>query len=430
MRPARPTAPQWPSRIARWAVLAILALPTLTAARPQPNGGPDGGPEAAPSIDPTLVSRLAGQWNVEYDDAGFGSTVAGTALVQTADNSLTVRLNDPRTGATRTLRATHLTLDAGRVRLRLAGRSPTASDVRADVPQGLPRLESADNATRAAITIGPHRASVPIRPRGVADLDTVELLLSFDGPDRLDGQWWYRADAVTRRDRNGGGRIGAYTDMPGPDAIGERRGAERWTRAKITVIGALVIADQFRIAPYGPEFPYPFGPGWQVSPGKKLQAPRDRRILVFGRDFPKPGTPASITPSGPGIAGYTIIAGSADGPAPPDRADEVAQGWARARAAAAVRGEDLDTAKLDWMLVRADMAEGVVPGMQPFTLNGSPGAWLLGFGDIDATLAFARPLSADGPDDAGRTVAGEVEPTGTLLIRETCFVRLRCHTDV
>lgn len=165
-------------------------------------------------------------------------------------------------------------------------------------------------------------------------------------------------------------RLGLMTRSPGRMAGGWSResptgdleggGQQTWTRgARIEKV--VVLEDQG-------ETDYPFGDG---SGG-----PTTRTLFVYGENLPNSVGDAVVLDSGDSLVRYELAALSGE------RSFQFRAGWEAAGVS--------DTTGLSALLVTAHLREGVRPGLKSLVLDGTPGAWILGFADARGRAFFAH----------------------------------------
>lgn len=363
--------------------------------------------QTAPSVTPTPTPTpvpVTGRhvWHVSYEDREMG-TVEGTAVVDWKSQEAQVTLFSPIDGTSTVLRAIKVTPPdaSGQAEFVLAGASPNMGPVLAPSTDGMVNANGQIGADATAKRSGPE-VKAKLAQRDFAD-DTVTVTLTVS-PDNaeLEGQWHYRADPLTQRARDGLGRVGAFT-MPEEDTasfLGMQTGTELWTALAPAIRYAVVLEDQGSQGPFGATYRYPGpivaaerGTGGLVNPYL-----RRREVMIVGENLPVIATAGGhsrslepvktdrtdLTYGSPALIPPTAIGQEPD--------DAVERGWKTitagmdARTALSVRGMQAAT-------LTVDFAQGVIPGVTPFTWGGAKGVWQLQFGDNTARVRVVRALS-------------------------------------
>jgi hypothetical protein len=349
-------------------------------------------------------------FKVVYDDAVEGQ-VSGKAYVDWGTGPATggqssptgarvaVRINSPLTGKDTWLyQGNFAPPDAsGQVEFRFADTTPPALPIKAPATKGLPQM-NLRKGDRVSAQCGGSSVSAVAAARDRPDYATT-VSLSAEEDGTLLGRWHYRADPITERNLNGGGRVGSFL-MPSNDTasfLGIQSGREEWTPLRPYLYHVAVVEDQTR----------PFVDGNQVSAmyGYPKPGARDsdrRRLVIFGADLPvfvrEDGTSdlGFLEPikSDPDDLTFTLVRfynryGAAPASRPLD--DEVEAALRELTA-----GKDEATAKairqLEVAVVDVRFRSNVAPGVRTFTWNGVPGTWRLEFGDNTAQVRVVRRL--------------------------------------
>lgn len=177
-------------------------------------------------------------------------------------------------------------------------------------------------------------------------------------------------------------------------------------------------------------FPYPFGKRFEVNTdgeptGRAVDAVGDgaeRLLFVIGRGLPTNySEPISVTSDDQSVS-YTVL-GLERAPQDQGRKEFFAEGRKRLEA-----GLDPATKavvdKLDAVLLRATLTNGVLPGLKDFKLNGFEGFWDLRFGDDIAEIAFARSFQSETSDPAEVNIE-RVELTEHVFLPEQVWIEVR-----
>ncbi len=250
-----------------------------------------------------------------------------------------------------------------------------AAGVVADIALADPKTEMAPDNLRVGedycsdIGGGLYRCGFgDMAPGDIADV-------TFHGETPMSGGVIWTADFFSAGDLGG---IRARSGMVGQ-------------RAPPHVVEVVVIADQTRVEDYVPSYRYPYASGGSGS--------QSRYLLVVGYNLPQ--SPADkIALADIDTVNYGFLAYNDSENA--FYQEWIGKGWQRfydiedvnlARARAREDGYDA-------ILVRADLLQGILPGLQSVTLKDRRGVefkgyWSLEFGDLSAQLSFVR-LREDG----------------------------------
>lgn len=376
--------------------------------------------QTPPNNQKASEKSLAGTWDVSYQDALLGE-ITGSATVSEDEKSARVILQHPRTKVEYQLQSTEIRREGDLVTITLSGKSP---EYPLSKPLGtgfigpnpLPRLEVGENDTKATVKVGDFKAEVPVKPKGTADLDRIEIKLKIDNDGNLYGAWSYRADPETERDRRGRGRVGTFSMLDGPVSIGQQTGREVWSQSPAVICPAIVLDDQVGLSPSGqPKHPYPFQPGGQQ---------RDTRtLIVYGTKLPRDYKEKINFASDDPALEYSTLALDTDKDLSPDK-----EKLFKAGRDAAVQLLDAETAdlvrKMNAMLVRVDLRNKLLPGWKYFSINGAETYWQLQFGDNIADFSFAREITGE-PTDPSNLNWDQVELTRNLYLPERAYLEIR-----
>jgi hypothetical protein len=368
----------------------------------------------------TSLSELDGDWVVNYSDNKLGR-ITGEAHIDAAAGTAEVTYKDPETGEARAFRSKSLNLDGDTLTIVLEGRSPGKRYDGLDAPDIDYKIENGDGAV--TVRWGSNSASLPLKSIPQTDRDQVTLELKVTD-QILGGAWRYRSHWFLGHADDGSGRSGDI-DV---DAAGTAwtTGVESWHRPSPIVYGVIPLENQlaFRMTSKGTGdayYPYPFG----ASPDFKVKT---RYLFVFGKNLPrKHGRKLSIESVDPGIE-YLESARMSDSGAL-HKGKLLTDGFRKLRERLAARGGrsaaliDEAIADLDAIVLRADLKQAVVPGINTFTVNGQEVAWLLQFGDNTAQMRVVRQANREGdrfePTSiafAGELIKIEIETTQPLPV--------------
>jgi hypothetical protein len=387
---------------------------------------------------------LSGSWKVSYTDRVLGA-VEGSALVSEDESSVTVRLVHPTTEARMTLQSNVVSRAGNTLNITLRGDGPSVQNLvdsavgqYLDVGEGTPYQSQGPD--QIILSMGEASMRVTVREPAQASVQEIKLELTI-GREALTGNWTQIVNPETGRDQNNRGRIGelAYLD----DGTGRARqsGRESWRRPKPIIHMAVVHADQYAQSLTGSAaYPYPWN-----DDGTAAAAPYSQRrhILVLGEDLPTElGETATFTSTNPNVE-YFLSLKPSNLRFFPASGYMIDRAWARIEnnlrqqmlavspngvispaGEAAIAQTLNELHELDFVLVRAQLAEGAVPGKTEFTLNGTTANWSLGYGDYNGSFAFARPLPA-GPDEAGIS-----EPLDYAFIPDKVFLEIRTNKQM
>ena len=355
-------------------------------------------PPAAPASFPVRQCHV---WQVTYDDRELG-LVDGTAIVDWEGRDAQVTLYSPIDDAPSILRVVRMSPFGadGQTEMVLAGPSPNMAPVAAPATDGYPVLGAAVGSQVVARHHGP-QASASVAQRAFAD-DTVTVTLGYNGAGGLSGQWHYRADPLTQRARDGGGRVGTFA-MQDDDAesfLGVQSGSESWTYLPPAIRYAVVIEDQGSQGHFGATFGYPrpVGPNREFGAGRANGYANRRTLMIVGENLPLLPTTAghsrALEPIQTDRADLHYGMPALIGPPKPgaDADDDIERAWRTITA-----GMDDATAKavraLPAATVDVDFTAGVLPGVTEFTWNGAKAVWQLQFGDNTAKVRAVRATS-------------------------------------
>lgn len=173
------------------------------------------------------------------------------------------------------------------------------------------------------------------------------------------------------------------------------RGRQIWTRGAPRIHGVIVLEDQLGAPQPGTvgvlsTTAYPFGP----NPDPR--ASKARTLFIYGENLPEHGDTAELASLSEHVS-YQPQFGSLD------RLKE--EGWKKAEIA--------DRAGLSALVVRANLAEGVTPGVKTLSVNGARGEWPLMFSGQLADLRFVRLVRTD-----------ETDPTAVFFTEDVGYVEL------
>ena len=404
-----------PAKVARFRVLIaylLWLLPTAAFGQVQDESGLPPGPdpmaeeEAEPS--PALLQLAPGYYDVLYTDTMLGLVVGETLVAE--DGSLTVTYRHPATGETFVLRGDKPRVEGDTLVIPLDGRSPHGPRVDGSEWPGRWFVAKPDEPIK--VIAGEKVYEHPLQERAPSDADKVELRLQLAEDGSLSGTWSYRADPVTFRDRGGYGRLGLLVEQ---DGVLMQIGSETWARQGMVIFGALVVHDQTGLDRL--RWDYPFDTRF-TPPGQQDKFWFRRTMIVYGRNLPKtPDDPVEIAGDDPTID-YELWGLDADqfrnrgGPDPGVLARDFQMG--RERLLARLPPEEhAEARKMDALLVRVTLKEGVVPGWHDFTINGKAVRWQLLFSNVRGEIAFVRPVGAG------------FEASHEFLLPETIYIEVR-----
>lgn len=451
--PGRFVLPPIPLVPAGIAVAGLVALSAAAFLLLSGSGG-DAPAPATPAASPEMTAgteeerqggELSGSWIVNYPDRGVGA-VTGRAIVSDDETKVTVRLVHPVTGERHTLRSTSVERTQDRLRVTLEGDSPSAPPaVMQPMPGNVLRVGQDHPLDRlgpesVTLTLGEGRADVALVEPDEPPRETVVLDLSIaDGA--LAGEWEQRVHPETGRDDGGRGRLGEFAYLDDGTGLAVQRGPERWHRPEPVIHMAVVHADQHALLTSGnPRFPYPWS-----GDGSRVVFPdtETRYLLVIGEDLPVEVGEAVRLESTSGEISYTVHAKPYrfdDNPALRPLLDSA---WSQIESS--LRQQVLagspsgsitpaDEARLnvllaelrqmDFIMLRADLAPGALPGPHDFTLNGASGSWVLRYGNLTGQFAFARPLPGGGD------MTGLSEPASFAFAPDKLYLEVRTTADI
>ena len=380
-------------------------------------GAPDDRPEPSPIVPgapaPATVqpatslvpTSIAGSWRVHTYDLAGGEFI-GRAVVSEDEKRATIVYADPATGERVRIDTSTIVRDGATVRITLDGARPAfgiqvhppAGDVLTGGP-GLLRLSLGNGA--GTVTV-----ATPTPP----DETKTEIELTI-APGSMAGAWRRRVAAERVPGAPFAGRQGAITYLDDGTGQLQLEGQESWVRIDPVIEVVVPIQrslgrDEFGVIRYA----HPDG-----LAGKDGIVSGDRTLLVLGRDLPtERGEPVVFGPPAGGIA-YSLVAKAVDFA---DQKAWVDQGYAILKSAVPPEtfGQLLG---LDAVLVRASFGADVLPGVQPISINGAEGGWLLRFGDFSGRIDFARMVGD-----------GETEGTDVVVAPETVVVELTPDRDL
>jgi hypothetical protein len=357
-----------------------------------------------------LAENIGGRWISLYHDEALG-LVDGKVTVVEDEGRVSIVYRARAGGDAVTVRGSIAESDGDYV-ITLDGPGPSAADHRV-IPLG-DALSAGPGDTVIPRAAGAEQAELKLGTAAEAAAG-VTLRLSPDG-GALAGTWHQPVDAVTRRNREGGGRISdtlilLYDEMGGA----EFSGREAWRRPDPEVLVSLATEDQFGATLDGPDFPHPFKP--TAAAGRA--GSETRTLLVIGWELPPDRlTPIRIRSDDPAIE-YEIYAFPDDlrDPVPPRFAPWLNDGlarlgeWLPQEAIAALQERDL-------LLVRANLRPGIEPGEKTFEIDGAEAVWHLQFGDRSGEISLSRSIGK-----------GQTEPAQFLYSGETVFAEIMLDYD-
>ncbi|MFQ5618177.1 MAG: hypothetical protein ACE5FR_04325 [Rhodospirillales bacterium] len=371
-RRSKPAA--WPARL----LLAVLGamLPLVAAAE-------------KPKV-PLADLPINGEWEVVYADRHLGF-VAGRGKIDEEGGSAQVTFVHPVTGQEFPLRSRSLSRTGTKITIEFEGKSPTGfRNDGLDYPQR--HLIVPEETGKVIARVGANSANKAIAPRLESDLDRLTLELTLVDQDKLAGTWRYKADPFTGRDRNGFGRVGVFKVRDDGSAL--QSGPETWTRPQPEVLGAFTLNRQtgWHQILNEPFFPHPYQD--DKFKGKK----RYRTVVIFGTDLPDGRNNRAVIKSGMEAVSYGRVIY-------PDSTFQSVRGHlkpfekGKAKLLKIFEEQKVPTATaraaveaFDYLVVEATLSEGVEPGFQEFSVNGSDGTWTLRFGNNGAEIRFIRAI--------------------------------------
>lgn len=391
------------------AVAALMVGTAIVCAQNDPPPSRASAPPAEAATNSPLTPNS--QWSVAYEDTLLGH-VRGSAIVDGSGTKVSVRLEPQQTLVDYELEGT-LEREGDVLTVTLRGRQPS----------GDPGLKQPDLSSMTPVNFRPEPGHIafrvngvggrlPVRPRGIADADTVKLVLTPSG-GTWSGEWSYRADALTERERHGGGRVGTFRLLDEPQVIGEQRGAEQWSPRKPVIYAALCIDEQTAHSYGVPSFSYP------TPDEDRRGVPELRRLMIVGENLPQQhGEPLVLVSGDESHASYSVRALPPDGVRNAQYGQELGQGWA-------MLTRQMDPQQAQWLrdkqalLLNVRVKHGVKPGAQSFTLNGAQGNWALLFGDTTGVIQWVR-----------QPYENQWEASAELFLPETVQVQVITQADL
>ncbi|MCL4209274.1 MAG: hypothetical protein KJZ68_01290 [Phycisphaerales bacterium] len=337
--------------------------------------------------EPSIAPSLAGRWAVYYEDTLLGP-ISGEA--HGSDDGASVEVFLDHGGNRYHLRSTSVRWEGGKAIIELAGRSPAAIRTTQLPLEKIPHLRVVEGVTRIDVTTPERTAGIEVSPRGGIDHDRVVLELTVKEPDTLEGEWHYRADPLTERDRTGHGRVGRFTQRDeNGRLVGEQRGREVWLRSR-PAIAAVIVTDRQLSRDVTAAHAFAFG--------EKDSA---RHLVVFGRNLPQRNQEirelVSLQPDV--LPDYQVLSFSTALSQPHvysdlyDRALESLQSGAggqgpplRYNTRPGPPRADEEGMELDALLIRVKVPVGTAPGRYDFRLNGARASWTLQYGDATGAI--------------------------------------------
>lgn len=442
-----PPIPLLPAGIAGAGVLAVAAAAAfLLLTGGQGDIPPTDQPEAATAADePVETGDLSGSWIVHYPDRLLGR-ISGRAIVSEDERQVTVRLVHPVTGERHTLRSTAFSRSGQQLTITLEGTSPAApSRYMQPMPGEVLRVGEGHPLDRpgpgsVTLTLRDAEADVELLEPEAPPRDTLELDLAISH-GALSGEWEQRVNPETGRDGAGSGRLGEFSYLDDGTGLAVQRGPEIWTRPEPVIHMAVVNADQHGLLTSGaPRFPYP----WSADGARVLHPDTEtRHILVLGEDLPvELGEPVRLESASETIS-YFVHAKPYrfdDNPALRPLLDAawsqiesgLRQQFLAGSPSGALTASDharmaqlmAELRQMDFILLRAELAPGALPGAHDFTLNGAAGSWVLRYGDMTGQFTFARPLPGGGD------VTALSEPASFAFTPDLLYLEVRTAADV
>lgn len=442
-----PPIPLVPAGIAGAGILAVTAAAAfLLLTGGQDDATPPEQPESVIAAGEAADSgELSGSWIVQYPDRLLGR-ISGRAIVSEDESQVTVRLTHPVTGERHTLRSTSLSRSGNRLRVTLEGSSPAAPSAYMQPMSGeVLRVGEGHPLDRpgpggVTLTLRDAEADVELLEPEAPPRDTVELDLAISH-GALSGEWEQRVHPETGRDDSGSGRLGEFSYLDNGTGLAVQRGPEIWTRPEPVIHMAVVNADQHGLLTSGaPRFPYPWsGDGTGVLHPDTAT----RYILVLGEDLPvEVGEPVRLESASEAISYYVHAKPYRfdDNPALRPLLDaawsQIESGLRQQLLASSPSGALTATdqarmvqlmtelRQMDFILLRAELEPGALPGAHDFTLNGAAGSWVLRYGNMTGQFAFARPLPGGGDATALS------EPVSFAFAPDLLYLEVRTTVDI
>jgi len=427
-------------KIAAGAAAGVTAA-LVTAAVLAISGGEPLPATASRQTNPTDVS-LAGSWEVFYVDRALGA-VGGRAIVDENEGSVTVRLVHPVSGERFALRSTSFVRQGDVLRAVLEGEAPDPDRREGALGQELALGAGSPYEGRGpqsvTLTLGETTQEISLREPEPASRQRVELELTVH-PEALTGMWTQIVNPETGRDQDDAGRMGEFSYLNDGTGRAMQRGYESWSRPRPKIHLVVPYTDQYATLLSGTaRFPY----AWNED-GSLVTTLADRRyLMVIGEGLPiELGEAVTIVSNNDRI-NYELEAKPFQLEDRPTARAMVESAWRMIEAdlrrqslalspvgtlSAADEANIAQTMRelrdLDFLLVRAELANGAFPGKTSFRLNNAEGTWSLRYGDLAADFTFARPLPG------GSDRAAISEPVDFAFAPDKLYLELRTTKDV
>lgn len=346
------------------------------------------------------LDELLGKWKLEMIGDGVNQT-----------DEVTIKAKDGRPG-TLTLEATHAdwegTYSDGVLQLT---RRPAAEEMSSKAPPWARQQVAREGTLKWLLKLTPRE--------------------DCKGPI-LEGSWYQGELSWEEKIDPRTGQSERHASGKGTGGGPEVRIVYRKIDEGPTIDGVVVVEDQLasekatnQSGDRGLTFPY------QSANDASGSVARHRTLFIYGRhllkDKTKPVQPQSPTPS----IGYRLLMLDSDFDRAGTGMKALWKAGIRGMGQTAVGpnpGTTASTKDLDMLLVQADLASGVLPGLKDITLNTAQGSWFLKVGSTRATINFVRPIvsknSPNTPLSAVRT-----EKASEIFLPERVMVEIRAEAQ-
>tara|TARA_R110001592_G_scaffold363371_1_gene685743 strand:+ start:375745 stop:379671 length:3927 start_codon:yes stop_codon:yes gene_type:complete len=378
-------------------------------------------PEGPDSI--TTKAGINGSWSIVYQDIQLGF-VKGRAFIDTDAAHAEILLRHPHSGKETHLIAQSIEINGDRVTITWGAEK--SENERAFKPFG----EAVPTAGLSLVLgLGEAQQKISLEKAVVPSGKIVTDLVYYPVSEKLSGDWRQSIDAVTGDAGTGKGRAGFFR-YGAPDVGGaELTGIEVWSRPQPVIKDTFSINKQFAYDFAGPTYPYPF----TNSGGEKSEGNKTRYIFVLGEDLPHRRSDRIEIESLDEDVDYYLYElrssyqkrggpGKADTYWPDEGYKLVEQRVKSGKANYKPEADD------DFLILEATLKPGVTPGYKALKINGVETAWLLRFGDHQATMGFARDLTLDLRDQVGldqKQIPVEYEQTDLVYRQEQVVLEIR-----
>jgi hypothetical protein len=180
-------------------------------------------PATAPATAKVPLTRLEpnSRWDVAYRDSALG-IVTGEAIVDKTGLGAEVKLTAPGSLVPRQCKAT-IKIENNTALMTITGQQPGPTAARTPDLSALPQVRFNPDQKQLHVRVKKLAGDLGARAKGTADLNQVTVKMQIGETGDMYGEWSYRADPFTERDRLGRGRVGSFRLLDEPALIGEQQ---------------------------------------------------------------------------------------------------------------------------------------------------------------------------------------------------------------